>query len=79
MRTLFLENCTAARRRQQFKDAPAGVVEGNYIVVTAPCGCQNSTRLGEYNGRTMPTCDGSTNLCDEHAVEDDYDDYPDEE
>lgn len=41
---------------------------GRYGVRRAPCGCYHMLRLNEYG----PTCDGSTNLCDEHAIPDEY-------
>jgi hypothetical protein len=80
-RTLICENALAARDRNQF-DGCVRREENGRVILTALCGCENSTRLGEYNGRTVATADGRTFLCNQHAIpdpEEDWDEVEDED
>lgn len=74
-RTLILESVHEVYNRSQFQ----GTVERRHTdqrcYVIAPCGCENSTALGVYNGRSAPTCDGVTVLCDDHAIPDNWDEW----
>lgn len=70
-RTTVLESIHGlTKRRPQFKTAQMAR-DGIYQVYTAPCGCENRTYVEEGHG---PSCDGQTNLCDAHAIQDDWDD-----
>jgi hypothetical protein len=67
-RTAVLESAHELHRRPQF----AGVrltLEGDYQIRRAPCGCVNRTFVYRDLGRV--SCDGTTHLCDAHAVPDD--------
>ena len=67
-RTTVLESChDLTARRPQFRGSTMVVKcvppSAYYQVRTAACGCENRTRTSDLG----PTCDGVTDLCDEHA------------
>lgn len=68
MRAIVLESIHGlSSHRAYLAFAPMTLV-GEYQVRTAPCGCQNRTRI--YPG-IGPTADGVTSLCEQHGPPDD--------
>lgn len=64
-RTTILESMhSIADRRPQLVGCTR-TREGDYMVLSAACGCENRTYIVAGRG---PSADGHTDLCDSHAI-----------
>ena len=75
MRTTKLESCHEISRSNPAIEWGEAQIVGppgaKYRVTSAPCGCENRTRIIDGMG---PSCDGLTSLCQLHAIHEEEDD-----